>query len=131
MKDFKAFPDEHSVIEHFTAIRWKNGEFCPYCGCPHLYHFSNGRDFKCGECRKRFSIKVGTIFADTKLPMRKWYLAIWLLTSHKNGITTTQLARAIEVTQKTAWLMVDRLRRASRTRSFNRCLGHRRLREAT
>ncbi len=56
--------------------------------------------------RKRFSIKVGTIFADTKIPLRKWFMAIWLITSHKKGIASTQLAKDISVTQKTAWFML-------------------------
>ncbi len=80
-----AFPDEETCIAHFRGIRWANGAYCPYCGGTRVYNFSDGRTHKCGDCRKRFSIKVGTIFEDTKLPLRKWFIAIWLLTSHRKG----------------------------------------------
>jgi transposase-like protein len=118
----KAIPDEQSAIDHFTAIRWRNGAFCPHCGGTRIYHFSDNRTHKCGECRKRFSIKVGTIFEDSKIEMRSWMMAIWLITSHKKGIASTQLAKDIGVTQKTAWFMLHRLRYAARTQSFNRPL---------
>ncbi len=118
----QAFPDEQSAIDHFTAIRWKNGPFCPQCGSTKVYHFSDKRTHKCGDCRKRFSIKVGTIFEDSKIELRKWLLAIWLITSHKKGIASTQLAKDIGVTQKTAWFMTHRLRHAIATKSFNRPL---------
>ncbi len=66
-----AFPDEQSAIDHFTDIRWKNGASCPYCGFTKVYHFSDKRTHKCGDCRRRFSIKVGTIFEDSKIELRK------------------------------------------------------------
>lgn len=105
------------VIEpkHFEAIRWRNGEFCPYCNSDKVYHFSDQKTHKCGACRKRFSIKVGTTFEDSKIPLQKWFMAIWLITSHKKGIGSTQLAKDISVTQKTAWFMLHRLRHAAQT----------------
>src|SRR5580698_4341521 len=114
-----ALPDEQAAIEHFTAIRWKNGAYCPCCGSLKVYHFADKRTHKCGDCRKRFSIKVGTIFEGTKLPLRTWMLAIWLITSHKKGIASTQLAKDLKVTQKTAWFVLHRLREAAATKSFN------------
>jgi transposase-like protein len=108
-----------AAVAHFTAIRWRNGAFCPYCGSTKVYNFSDKRTHKCGDCRQRFSIKVGTIFEDSKVPLRKWLMAIWLLTSHRKGIASTQLAKDIEVTQKTAWFMLHRLRHAAMTKSFN------------
>ena len=117
-----AFPDEQSAIDHFTAIRWKRGAFCPLCGSTRVYHFSDRRTHKCGDCRKRFSIKVGTIFEDCKIELRKWMMAIWLITSHKKGIASTQLAKDIGVTQKTAWFMLHRLRHAAQAKSFARPL---------
>ncbi len=108
-----AFPDEQAAIDHFTAIRWRDGAYCPLCGSTKVYHFSDQRTHKCGDCRKRFSIKVGTIFEDSKIELRKWMMAIWLITSHKKGIASTALAKDIGVTQKTAWLMLHRLRYAA------------------
>jgi transposase-like protein len=114
-----AFPDEQSCIDHLRSIRWRDGEFCPYCGDNRVYHFSDRKTFKCGACRQRFSIKVGTIFEDTKLPLRKWFMAIWLITNHPKGIASTTLAKDLKVTQKTAWFVLHRLRHAARTNSFN------------
>ena len=119
MQMMAAFPDEQSAVDHLTAIRWKNGAFCSHCGSTKVYHFSDRRTHKCGDCRKRFSIKVGTIFEDSKIELRKWFMAVWLLTSHKKGIASTQLAKDIGVTQKTAWFMTQRLRYAAQTLSFN------------
>jgi len=119
----KGLPDEQAAIDHFTAIRWKDGAFCPYCGSLRVYHFSDKKTHKCGDCRQRFSIKVGTIFEDSKLPLRTWMPAVWYVTSHKKSISSVQLAKDLDVTQKTAWFMMHRLRHAARTRSFNRPLG--------
>lgn len=119
MQMMAAFPNEQSAVDHFTAIRWKNGAYCPACGSTKVYHFADLRTHKCGDCRKRFSIKVGTIFEDSKIELRKWMMAVWLVTSHKKGIASTQLAKDIGVTQKTAWFMLHRLRHAAATKSFN------------
>jgi transposase-like protein len=118
----QAFPDEQACIDHFRAIRWANGAYCPYCGSAEVYHFSDRRTHKCKACRQRFSIKVGTIFEDSKIPLQKWFVAIWLATSHKKGIASVQLAKDIKVTQKTAWFLLHRLRLAAQTGSFNKPL---------
>ena len=118
----KKIPNEDAAIAHFTAIRWKNGAFCPHCGSVKIYHFADKRTHKCADCHQRFSIKVGTVMEGTKIDVRRWLMAIWLLTAHKKGIASTTLARDLGVTQKTAWFMLHRLRHAARTRSFNRPL---------
>ena len=114
-----ALPDEQACIDHLRSIRWKDGEFCPHCGSNKVYHFSDRKTFKCGDCKDRFSIKVGTIFEDTKLPLRKWFMAIWLITNHPKGIASTTLAKDLKITQKSAWFVLHRLRHAARTPSFN------------
>jgi len=114
-----SFPDEQACVDHLRAIRWQDGEFCPHCGGNKIYHFSDRKTFKCGECKSRFSIKVGTIFEDTKLPLRKWFMAIWMITNHPKGIASTTLAKDLKITQKTAWFVLHRLRHAARTQSFN------------
>ena len=115
----EAFPDEQACIEHLRVIRWRDGEFCPHCGSTRIYHFSDRKTFKCGDCRDHFSIKVGTIFEDTKLPLRKWFMAIWLITNHPKGIASVTLGKDLKITQKTAWFVLHRLRQAARTNSFN------------
>ena len=118
----ETFSDEQVCIDHLRAIRWANGAYCPHCGSTKVYHFSDSRTHKCGDCRQRFSIKVGTIFEDTKLPLRKWFMAIWMVTSHTKGIASTQLAKDLQITQKSAWFVLHRLRHAARTKSFNKPL---------
>ena len=113
-----AFPDEQTCLDHLRSIRWKDGEFCPHCGCNRIMHFGDKKTFKCSDCRQRFSIKVGTIFQDTKLPLRKWFMAIWLITNHSKGIASTTLAKDLKITQKSAWFVLHRLRHAARTPSF-------------
>lgn len=114
-----AFKDEQACVDHLRAIRWCDGEFCPHCGGNKIYHFSDRKTFKCGDCKSRFSIKVGTIFHDTKLPLRKWFMAIWMITNHPKGIASTTLAKDMKITQKSAWFVLHRLRHAARTNSFN------------
>jgi len=114
-----AFPDEQACLDHIRQIRWRDGEYCPHCGGTRIYHFSDKRNFKCGDCRQRSSIKVGTIFQDSKLPLRKWFMAIWMISNHPKGIASTTLAKDLKITQKTAWFVLHRIRHAARTRSFN------------
>lgn len=115
----KVFSTEEKCVEFLRQSKWKDGEFCPYCGHEKLYAFSDGKNFKCADCRKRFSIRVGTIFEDSKIPLQKWFMALYLATAHKKGISSCQLAKDIGVTQKTAWFMLHRLREASKTKAFS------------
>jgi len=75
--------------------------------------------YKCYACREKFSVRVGMIFQDTKLPLRMWFAAIWMITNHPKGIASTTLATDLGITQKSAWFVLHRLRNAARTDSFN------------
>jgi transposase-like protein len=119
------FPDEQSCIDHVTAIRWRHGKFCPLCGnaeAERIGTLTGTNTHKCYACRARFSIRVGTIFQDTKLPLRKWFVAIWLINAHPKGIASTTLAKDLKITQKTAWFVLHRLRHAQKTPSYNKPL---------
>lgn len=123
---FAAFPTEQSAIDHLTAIRFGNGLFCPLCGCAEdgkIKRMNRAgtptNQYKCYACRGKFTVKVGTIFQDTKLPLRTWFAAIWMITNHPKGIASTTLATDLGITQKTAWFVLHRLRHAARTDSFN------------
>jgi len=115
----KTFSDEKTCLDYLRSIRWKEQEYCPYCGCTKIYHFSDGVNYKCSECRKRFSIKVGTIFEGSKITLQQWFMSIYLITSHKKGISSIQLSKDIGVTQKTAWFILQRLRYATQLDDFN------------
>lgn len=104
--------DEQTTIDYFVAKRWEDAICCPHCDCKKVYHFSDKRRYKCSKCRKQFTARTGTIFEDSKLSLRKWFIAIYLITSHKKGISSHQLARDLGVTQKTAWFILHRIRYA-------------------
>jgi len=105
------------------AQRWDSAINCPHCGSAKIYCFSDGIRFKCSECRQQFTAKVGTIFEGSKIPMRKWFTAIYLVTSHKKGISSHQLAKDLKITQKSAWFMLHRIRFALGQGSFEVNMG--------
>lgn len=106
------FKDEDTCVKKFEAIRFRNGEYCAHCGHTEIYRFNDGKRFRCAKCRKDFTIKTNTIFGESKIGMQKWFIAIYLLTSAKKGISSVQLAKQVGVTQKTAWFMDHRIRQA-------------------
>jgi len=104
------FGDEQACLDYLAESRWGEKAICIHCGSIKTYKFSSGKLFKCGDCRKQFTAKVGTIFSDSKIPLYKWFLAIYLATSLKKGISSVQLSKYTGVTQKTAWFMLQRIR---------------------
>ena len=95
----KVFSGEQKCIDHFAAVRWSNGVVCPHCSSDRKIHkFSDNLRYKCADCRKQFTVKVGTIFEESKLPLQKWFMAFYLVTSHKKGVSSLQLSRDISVT---------------------------------
>ena len=106
-----AFPTEEACVRHLEALRWPNGIICPLCGSSRkIYHVKRAHGYKCADCSRGFSVRKGTIFEESRLPLRKWFAAAWLVSTHRKGIPSTQLAREVGVTQKTAWFMRGRLR---------------------
>jgi transposase-like protein len=107
----ETFPDEETCVRHLEKLRWPNGIVCPLCGSTRkVYHVQRGFTYKCADCQKLFSVRKGTIFEESRLPLRLWFAASWLVTTNRKGISSCQLAREIGVTQKTAWFMLGRLR---------------------
>jgi len=102
-----------------VKAKWPNGKpTCPECGDRKIGEIKSRRMFQCKECRRQFSAKVGTIFEDSPLPLDKWFVAVWLVANCKNGISSYELARAVGVTQPTAWFMLHRIRLAMETGTF-------------
>src|ERR1700729_1723513 len=114
-----AFQDETAAYAWVEARVWPDGPICPHCGGTDRIGKLQGKStrvgvYKCYQCRKPFTVKVGTVFEDSHVPMRFWLQAMYLLCSSKKGISSNQLHRTLGVTLKTAWFMSHRLREAMR-----------------
>ena len=117
--DHPVFTDPDAAREHLEAQRWPNGPICPHCGNvnPDRITKMEGKAhrpglYNCMECRKQFSVTVGSVFERSKIPLNKWLLATFLITSSKKGISAHQIHRMLGVTYKTAWFMCHRIREA-------------------
>jgi transposase-like protein len=115
----KVLQDEAAAYAWVEARIWPEGPVCPHCGGVDRLSKMGGKStrigvYKCYQCRKQFSVKVGTVFEDSHVPMRLWLQAMYLLCSSKKGISSNQLHRTLGVTLKTAWFMSHRIREAMR-----------------
>jgi len=106
------FCDEATCVAHFTESRFRNGEYCPHCHHDKIYKCANGKRYQCAKCKQDFTIRTKTVFGESKLPLRKWYIAIYLLLTSNKGISSVQLAKQVGVTQKTGWFIDHRIRSA-------------------
>jgi transposase-like protein len=104
------FHDEKTCVTEFTKMRFRDGEYCPHCGHNRIHLFSNGKRYRCGKCKQDFTIKTKSVFGESKLPLKKWFIAIYLLSTSGKGISSVQLAKQLGVTQPTAWFMAHRIR---------------------
>jgi transposase-like protein len=104
------FKTEQVCTAYLEKIRWDGNLKCVSPDCQHDKIYKCKRRYKCAKCERIYSVKVGTIFEDTKISLQKWFAAIYLVTSHKKGISSLQLHRDLGVTQKTAWFMLHRIR---------------------
>ena len=109
----KYFADADKSLEFMAAIRWPDGiKLCPHCKSSNAAFMPTRKMWRCRDCGKQFSVKIGTIFEDSPLGLDKWLPAFWMIVNAKNGISSCELARALGVTQKTAWFMLHRIRLA-------------------
>ncbi len=114
------FSDEDRAVQYVAGLRWPQGPSCPECGGKEHSYLTTRRLWKCKACRRQFSVKVGTIFEDSPIPLGKWMLAVWEIANDKNGISSYELAAKIGVTQKSAWFVNHRVRLAMQTGSFEK-----------
>ena len=105
-----AFPTEQSCIDHLEFLRWNGNVVSPFDATSKVYK-CKGNKYRCKNTGKYFNVRTATLFDNTKVELRKWFVAIWIVTSHKKGISSLQLGRDIDVTQKTAWFMLQRIRK--------------------
>jgi transposase-like protein len=113
------FSDPQRTFDYAVKLRWPDGKIaCPRCeGTEHSF-ISTRRHWFCKGCKKQFTVKVGTIFEDSALGMDKWMIAVWLIVNAKNGISSYEVARALGITQKSAWFMMHRVRLALHDKQF-------------
>ena len=111
------FQDADKAREYLEALRWPDGPVCPHCGCIGDHYALKGKAhrpglWKCKDCRKQFSVTVGTVFERSKIPLNKWLLAVHLMCASKKAISSHQIHRMLGVTYKSAWFMTHRIREA-------------------
>ena len=109
---FAKFPDEEAARKFFEVKRWNGEAICGHCGSVNVVECKDHKPmpYRCKDCRKHLSVRTGTVLAESRLPLQKWLLAIFMLTSARKGIPNTQMARELGVTQKTAWFLAQRIR---------------------
>ena len=123
----KHYADLDVCHVYMAKLKWPDGVLvCPVCKAANVGFIKSRRMYQCKsqDCRKQFSVKTGTIFEDSPLGLDKWFVAVWCITNAKNGISSCELARALKVTQKTAWFMLHRVRLAMQTKTFNKIGGN-------
>lgn len=111
------FQDEDKAREYLEALRWPSGAICPHCGSVEKHYKLGGKAhragvYKCSDCREQFTVTVGTLFTDSKVPLHKWLQACYMMSCSKKGVSSKQLERMLGVSYKTAWFMSHRIREA-------------------
>src|ERR1700722_8807691 len=115
------FSDYENCRQFMASVRWLDGVVrCPYCQSENVTYLSKARVYRCygNHPKQKFSLKIGTVFEDSPIGLEKWLPAVWLVVNCKNGISSYEIHRALGVTQKTAWFMLQRIRLAVQSKSF-------------
>jgi transposase-like protein len=124
MNAARYYSDPLVCVKEVASVKWPKGEpVCPRCGNKRHSFLKTRLMWKCLECRKQYSVKVGTIFEDSPVGLDKWLCAMWMLANCKNGVSSYEIARALGVTQKTAWFMLHRIRYAMHHGTINKMTG--------
>ena len=121
----RRFSDKQVAHDFFVALRWPNGMACPRVGCgsADVARIAQRNAWRCRECNRQFTAKVNTVFEDSPIGFDKWLPTMWMLSADRNGVSSCEVARAIGVTQKTAWFMLHRLRLAMQAESYEKLSG--------
>jgi transposase-like protein len=104
------FSDEQTCIDAVAKMRWPDGVSCPHCQAKEPYWLGTQKRWKCRSCRRQFSVKVGSIFEDSPIPLQKWLPALWMLVNCRNGVSSYEIARDLGISQKAGWFVLHRLR---------------------
>jgi transposase-like protein len=123
MDAMQYFSDPSICVRFMAQLRWQDGPVCPKCESKRLSFLSTRLMWKCLDCQKQFSVKVGTIFEDSAIGLDKWLCAMWMVANCKNGISSYEIKRDLKVAQRSAWFMLHRIRYAMRTGTFKKLSG--------
>jgi len=124
MAAIRHYSNPLTCIQEVAAVKWPKGEpVCPRCSSKEASFLSTRLMWKCRECKKQYSVKVGTIFEDSPIGLDKWLCAMWMLANCKNGVSSYEIARALQITQKSAWFMLHRIRYAQHHGTINKMTG--------
>ena len=117
---FKMFPDEEAARIYFEKRRWFNGRYCPHCGSVDTVEVKDHKPmpYRCKDCRKHFSVRTDSVLEETRLPLQKWLMATYMMTTARKGIPSTQMARELGITQKSAWFLAQRIREGFLTKQL-------------
>lgn len=109
---FQMFPDEEAARLYFENLRWKDGKYCPHCASVSVAEVKDHKPmpYRCKDCRKHFSVRTDTALGESRLPLQKWLMAMYMMTTARKGIPSTQMAKELGITQKSAWFLAQRIR---------------------
>jgi transposase-like protein len=109
---FQQFPNEEAARKYFEEKRWGNTSHCGHCGSTNVFECKDHKpmSYRCRDCRQHFSVRIGTVLAESRLPLHKWLMAIYMMTTARRGIPSTQMARELGIAQKSAWFLAQRIR---------------------
>ena len=106
-------PDEKAAVKWYEEVRWgKSGRYCPHCGLVRTVECDKPQPYRCKDCRKHFSVKVGTVMQFSRLPVRKWLMAMYLMSVSKKGMSGLQLGRTLGIAPEAAWRLGHKIREA-------------------
>ena len=109
---FKSFPNEASAIKYIEGLRWADGIICPHCDSQRTSRMKDSQYHQCKDCRKKFTVRTGTVFERSHIPLDKWLYAMYILQTARKGVSSLQLSKELGITQKATWFMLHRLREA-------------------
>ena len=109
---FKSFPNETSAIKYIEGLRWADRIICPHCDSERTSRMKDSQYHQCKDCRKKFTVRTGTVFERSHIPLDKWLYAMYILQTARKGVSSLQLSKELGITQKATWFMLHRLREA-------------------
>ena len=119
------FNDPDNALNYLAAKRWPKGVKCPYCGVKEPMFLKTRRIWKCKatDCRKQFSVKIGTVLNESPIPLNKWLMAMWMVANCKNGVSSCEMACDLGITQKSAWFLLHRIRESMQDKTATKPAG--------